>query len=168
VNQTSRQPDSAAPASLAVPDSARTILESLERDRGSHLLPEAEFQSARQLVLTELAEGPRPARSTLLTFGAVGVLLATCFAIGLFMLTNPNWIDPWLALAAGGGLIAWGYLLRSYLVSMREQAQMSLQERLHELEELRAHQLLTQDEYEHIYAALHISRGVPPSSPTSC
>jgi cytochrome c-type biogenesis protein CcmH/NrfG len=39
---------------------------------------------------------------------------------------------------------------------------MSLRERLAELEELRAHRLITQEEFESIYAALHMSRGVPP------
>ena len=39
---------------------------------------------------------------------------------------------------------------------------MSLQERLAELEDLRQNHLISQEEFEQIYAALHMSRGVPP------
>jgi len=144
-------------------DSAREFLESLERQRGSRLLNETDYRELRGWVLMELEKGPHLRIPTLLTFGVVGLLLFAFLLIGLEMLTDHNSREWLLALASGCCLLLWGYFLWRYVAGIREQARMSLQERLTELEDLRHSNLISQTEFEKIYAALHMSRGVPPS-----
>jgi hypothetical protein len=141
-------------------DSARDFLQSLERQRGTRLLSENDYREMRDAVLLELARGPRLKASTLLTLGVVGLILFGFLFIGLAMLLNgpTDWL---LAVASGGCLGLWGYVVWQYVTSVRHQARLSLRERLEELEELRRHALITQLEFERIYAAVHSSRGIP-------
>ena len=143
-------------------DSAKDFLQSLERHRGSRLLDEADYQEQRAWILLELQRGPHLRVPTLVTFGVVGLILFGFFLIGLAMLLNRGAAEWLLAASSGCCLLWWGYLLWRYVSGIREQSRMSLQERLAELEELRSCHLISQQEYEQIYAALHMSRGVPP------
>jgi hypothetical protein len=143
-------------------DSAREFLESLERERGTKLLSESDYHELRRWVLLELEKGPHLRTSTLLTFGVVGLILFGFFVIGLAMLASHGTLDWLLAASSGCCLLLWGYLLWRYIAGVREQSRMSLQERLAELEDLRQNHLISQEEFEQIYAALHMSRGVPP------
>ena len=143
-------------------DSAKDFLQSLERHRGTRLLEEADYQEQRAWVLLELQRGPHLRVSTLVTFGVVGLILFGFFLIGLGGLVNRGAAEWLLATASGCCLLWWGYLFWRYVSGIREQSRMSLQERLAELEELRSSNLISQHEYEQIYGALHMSRGVPP------
>jgi len=143
-------------------DSAKDFLLSLEKNRGTALLNEADYQEQRALVLLELRRGPHLRVSTLVTFGVVGVMLFGFLLIGLAMLLNRGAVEWLLATSSGCCLLWWGYLLWRYVSGIRAQSRMSLQERLAELEDLRRNNLISQAEYEEIYAALHMSRGVPP------
>jgi hypothetical protein len=144
-------------SSLEDPDSARAFLEALAQDRGTKLLPEPEYQQARELVLAELATGPRPRTFTLVTFLVVGLILFSFFLIGISMWLNQSreWI---LAISSGGCLLVWARMIWQYRAGLRQQATMTLQSRLDEIEELRQAQLITQYEYETIYAAILSSR----------
>ena len=143
-------------------DSAKEFLESLERERGTRLLSETDYQELREWILQELERGPHLRLSTLLTFGVVGLILFGFLLVGLAMWMNHSTFDWLLAVSSASCLLLWGYLLRRYITGVREQSRMSLQERLAELEELRHSNLISQVEFEQIYAALHMSRGVPP------
>ena len=139
-------------------DSAREFLESLARDRGTKLLPEQDYQEMRRAILDELARGPHLRTATLFTFGVVGLLLFGLLLVGLAMWTQGGPADWLLTVSSGGCLIICVWFLQRYIVGIREQSRMSVQERLTEVEELRRHQLISQSEYEEIYAAIHSSR----------
>lgn len=142
-------------------DSARGVLESLERDRGTRLLSESDYREMRQAVLVELAHGPRLRTSTLVTFGVVALLLFGLFLLGLAALFESG-LGDWLLAAASGGCIAMlVYVARQYISAVRNHSRMSLRERLDELADLRRVNLITLDEYERIHAAILMNRGVP-------
>lgn len=153
----------ADPFKIPGADSARAILESLAQDRGTRLLPEEDYQEMRSAILQELADGPRLRGSMLVTFAAVGLLLLAFLGIGVAMALRHGPAEVVLIGAATVSLGFWGWLLRQYLVSVRDQARMSIRARLAELEELRGHQLISQAEYETIFAAIHMTRGAPPA-----
>lgn len=158
----------AAPATHALPaigepDSARTVLEALAQDRGTRLLPEEDYQEMRTAILQELAEGPRLKGSMLVTFTAVGLLLLAFLGIGVAMTFRHGPAESLLIVAATVSLGFWAWLLRQYIVSVHDQARMSIRARLAELEELRVHRLISQEEFETIYAAIHMTRGAPPA-----
>jgi len=115
----------------------------------------------REAVLAELARGPRLKASTLFTLGVVGLILFSFLVVGVAMLIHHGLGDWLLASASAGCLALWAYVVWQYVSGVRQQSQMSLQDRLDELEELRRSNLVTQDEFERIYAAIHSSRGVP-------
>lgn len=142
-------------------DSARSFLEALERDRGTVLLSESEYQEMRHLVLVELARGPSLKPSTLVTFGVVGLILFVFFILGLVVLARGTSSDWPLAAATGGCIGMWAFMVWQYVTGIRQQSRLSLKERLAEVEELRQCRLITQEEYEHIYGSIHLSRGVP-------
>ena len=153
MSESSKQP-SLSPQS----DSARSFLESLAEDRGTRMLSEEEYQESRRLVLKELATGPRPRAFTLVTFGIIGLIVLGFLMVGLIMAFDRQARDWLLAVSSGGCLLMWAYILWQYLSGLRQQAQMSLQARLDEVEELRRNQLISQGEYEQIYAAILSSR----------
>jgi hypothetical protein len=148
------------PVNLADDDSAKAVLASLERERGALFTPK-EYAEMRNVVLQELARGPQFKRSILVTFGVIGFFLVVMTVLGIALLAQDMVPDPMLAVAGLAGLWMWGYLLRAYVRSIRQQALLSLDERLAELKGLRAENLITQEEYDRIYAAIHTTRGAP-------
>jgi hypothetical protein len=141
-------------------DSAVTLLQELEKERGT-VFTEKEYHEIRESVLEELTRGPKARLSLLVTFGVIGLLLLILTVVGFYIVHREMVHDYTLALAGLCALGVWGFLLRGYLRSVDKHNLRSLPERLGELEELRARQLLTQEEFDRISAAIHISRGVP-------
>jgi hypothetical protein len=144
-------------AGLEVDDSPVTVLQELERERGA-LFTEKEYREMRDAVLEELARGPKPRRSLLVTFGVIGLLLFILTVIGFYIVARQMVHDFTLAVVGLCALGVWGHLLRGYLKALKLHAQRSVRERLVELEELRAHRLLTQEEVDRIYASIHMGR----------
>jgi hypothetical protein len=145
-------------ASLVDDDSASTVLRGLERERG-RAFNEKEYQEMRQSVIDELARGPRVRVSLLLTFGVVGLILLSLTLLGVVLAFAE---EPEYTLAGAGAVAlgVWAYLLRSYLRGVREQSRLSRSERLAEIKQLRQDSLISQQEYDHLFAALHSSRGL--------
>lgn len=152
--------ESRGQATIDGDDSAKAVLISLAADRGG-ILTEAEYREMRGTVLSELAMGPRLALSTLVTFGVVGVILLGFFMVGFFVwLHHPR--TEWLLLASTLFCMGlWVYVLRKYLRGVRELSRLSVLERLTEVTELRDSKLISQEEFESIYASIHMNRGVP-------
>lgn len=138
-------------------DSPIVVLRSLEADRGS-IFTEAEYREMRETVIEELARGPRPRFSLLITFGVIGLLLLAVTVIGFAIVFQGIIPDCTLGIVGLCALGVWGYLLRSYLRVVREQSSRSLRERLAELEELQVQKLISQAEYDRIYATIHMGR----------
>lgn len=139
-------------------DSARAFLESLERERGTKLLSQAEFEEMRRWVLLELARGPRLQTSTLMTFSVVGLILFVFLLFGLHHWLQGGPSEWLLAVSSGACLGLWGWVLRRYVVGIRQQARMSIQQRLDEVEDLRRGGLITREEFEEVYSAILSSR----------
>jgi hypothetical protein len=140
-------------------DSATVVLRSLEQERGT-VFTEKEYREIRESVIEELARGPRPRRSLLVTFGVIGLLLLSLTVTGFYIVGRQMVHDYTLAIVGLCALGVWGYLLRGYLKTLKLHAQRSVRERLAELEELRGHRLLSQDEVDRVYAAIHMGRDV--------
>jgi hypothetical protein len=138
-------------------DSPTTVLQSLEKDRGT-VLTESEYREIRELIVEELARGPKPRPTLLVTFAVIGLLLFALSVIGVAIVFQGIIRDFTLAAASICALGVWAYLLRGYFKSLREQASRSLRERLAELEELRVRKLISQEECDRIYAAIHMGR----------
>ena len=138
-------------------DSALTVLRWLAGERGRHFT-EAEYREARQSVLEELAHGPRCRPSTLGTFAIIGLLLLAALGMGVVACRTGTLADATLALVSALALGVWGWLLRAYLRGIAAEARRPLDQRLAELEELRAHQLVTAAEYDAIRAAILVGR----------
>jgi len=139
-------------------DSPSTVLRWLEVERGS-ILTEREYQEMRETVIEELARGPHCRLSILITFGVVGLLLLVVTIIGLAIAVRRVVPDYTLGLVGLCALGAWAYALRSYVQAVRTHSRRSLGERLAELEGLHRENLITQAEFDRIYAAVHMSRG---------
>ncbi len=144
------EPNTSAPD----PDSARGVLESLELDRGTRLLSEQDYQEMRATVMAELTRGPHLRVSTLITFGVVGLILFGLFMVGLALWIHSGPAEWLLTVSSGSCLLLCGEFLRRYVAGVRQQSRMTVQERLEELEDLRRHHLVSQPEYEEIYAAI--------------
>jgi len=150
-------PDLTADAALEADDSPVAVLQGLEEDRRT-ILTEKEYREMRQSVLDELCRGPRCRPSTVATFLVVGLLLFVLLVIGLALWIDRQVPDLMLPGVTAAALVAWAYLLRGYVKAVRQNAALSINRRLAELEELRARQLITREEYDRIYAAIHMSR----------
>ncbi len=148
-----------AAAGLEVDDSPVAVLQELERERGA-LFTEKEYREMRDAVIEELARGPKPRRSLLVTFGVIGLLLFILTVIGFYIVARQMVHDYTLAIVGLCSLGVWGHLLRGYLKTLKLHAQRSVRERLAELDELRAHCLLTQAEVDRIYASIHMGRDI--------
>lgn len=135
-------------------DSARSVLEALALDRGTRLLSEQDYQEMRATILAELARGPHLRLSTLITFGVVALILFGLFVLGLALWVQTGPAEWLLTVSSGGCLLLCGEFLRRYIAGVRQQSRMSVQERIDELADLRRHALITQPEYEEIYAAI--------------
>lgn len=144
-------------AGLEVDDSPVTVLQELERERGT-LFTETEYREMRDVVIEELARGPKPRVTLLVTFGVIGLLLFILTVIGFYIVARQVVHDFTLAIVGLCALGVWGHLLRGYLKTLKMYAQRSVRERLAELEELRTHRLLTQAEVDRIYASIHMGR----------
>jgi hypothetical protein len=153
VNAQSRTPDRDPPDN----DSAVAVLRALEEERHS-LFGEAEYRKYRKCILDELAGGARCRPSTLVTFAVVGALLLAGLILGLYIRFGTVPGDGLLALTSTAALGAWGYLLFAYVRGVRREARRTLDARLAELEELRASQLISREEYEFIQAGILSSR----------
>lgn len=149
--------DHATDAPLEADDSPVAVLQGLEEDRRT-ILTEQEYQEMRQAVLDELSRGPRCRPSIVVTFIVVGLTLFILTVIGLALWAHGTVPDLMLPLVAGAALAVWVYLLWGYLKSVRDHAALSIHRRLAELEQLRLRQLITREEYDRIYAAIHMSR----------
>ncbi|MBN2505557.1 MAG: hypothetical protein JXQ71_02565 [Verrucomicrobia bacterium] len=142
---------------LEADDSPSAVLRLLEEDRGT-VYSEEEYGKLRTAVIEELAHGPVCRGSTLLTFGVIGVLLLLVTLVGVFILVQGVVADFTLAMVGGASIAAWGYVVWGYRKGFRNHALRTLEERLVELEELRRQSLITTDEYDRIYAAVHMGR----------
>jgi hypothetical protein len=138
-------------------DSPTVVLRSLEQERGT-IFSNEEYQQMREAIIEELARGPKPRLSLLLTFGFIGLLLLALTVIGFALVWRGMVADVTLGIVGVCALGVWAYLLRGYLAAVRKQSSRSLGERLAELEELRVQRLISQIEYEHILAAIHMGR----------
>lgn len=149
--------DHATDTPLEADDSPVAVLQGLEEDRRT-ILTEKEYQEMRQAVLEELSRGPRCRPTIVATFIVVGLTLFVLTVIGVALWAHGTVPDLMLPVVAGVALAVWIYLLRGYLKSARDHAALSIDRRLAELEELRVRQLISQEEYDRIYAAIHMSR----------
>lgn len=138
-------------------DSPAVVLRELESARG-HLFSEKEYLAIREAILDELACGPRPHLSTLLTFGAVGMLLFVFTAIGLWILLHELVSDYTLLITGVCACGVWLFFFHGYWSSIRQNSRRPLNERLAELEDLRARRLLTREEYERVLASILLAR----------
>ena len=138
-------------------DSAVEVLRSIAEERGK-LFTEAEYQEMRRTVLDEVAHGARCRPFTLVTFGMVALGLAALLVVGLVFSPGQSISDFTLALVSGAALIIVAGFVWRYLRGIQQDAFRSIDERLTELEQLRAVQLVSSDEYETIQAHILISR----------
>lgn len=150
-------PEKSGTNPLETDDSPAVILRDLARERG-HLFSEREYRAMRESILEELARGPRPQLSTLLTFGAVGMLLLVFTAAGLWIVLRELVSDYTLLITGLCASGVWLYFFHGYWSSIRQHSRRPLNERLAELEDLRARNLLTRDEYESIFASILLAR----------
>jgi len=139
------------------PESNKELLRALERDR-EQVLTEQEYRQMRGWILGELERGPQLQRSHLATFFVVGGVCLGLGLLGLIGFWRKIVPDLTLPLASGGALLLWGYLLRSYWKDVRDRSGRSVRQRLLELQELRAEKLLTQEEFDRLYAAIMMAR----------
>jgi hypothetical protein len=146
-------------------ESAVTALRQLKEERGRSFT-EAEYLEIRRAILDELAHGARCRPFTLVTFGAVGFCLLTLLAIGVLVAFDSNGRDWLLAAASTGSLAIWAFLMWKYARNLREDAQRALPERLSEIDDLRAHQLISEDEFNLLRASILMSRQQSPTATT--
>ena len=140
----------------ALEDSAPAVLRHLAELRGQSFT-EAEYQEQRQIVLAELAQGARLRPFTWFTFIVVELGLAGLLIVGLLAGSRSEPRDYTLAIVSGTALLCGGLVLLQLSRAVSRDRVRSLQERLHELEELRGQQLITLDEYHHLQS--HILGG---------
>ena len=137
-------------------DSAVCLLQQLEGERG-RLFSETDYRQMRRSVVDELALGAQRRPLTLFTFAVVGLGLFTLLALGIITHLEDS-SDFALMMVSGAAILVGIYLFRSYLRGFRLDALRPLQERLDEVERLRALCLISREEYEYIHSCILISR----------
>jgi hypothetical protein len=154
-------PENSGTNPLETDDSPAVILRDLERERG-RLFSEREYRAIRESILDELARGPRPHLSTLLTFGTVGGLLFIFTAAGLWIVLRQLVSDYTLLISGICACGVWVFFFHGYWSSIRQNALRPLSKRLAELQDLRARNLITLEEYERIFASILLARQTCP------
>ena len=144
---------------VSSPDSETNygLLKALEADRYT-VLTDREYQEMRSLIIRELSRGPQFERSYIVTFSTLGFLFFALFCGGLFAFFRRIIPDLSLAAAALGALGVWGFMLWSYWKDLRQRSGRSVDQRLAELKQLRLDSLVSQEEFDRIYAAIMMSR----------
>jgi len=132
-------------------DSAATVLRHLEEQRG-RLVSENDFWEQRRTILDELAQGARLRPFTVFTFLVIEAGLAALVAVGVAAGRGPGAGDYTLAWVSSVALLCGVAVFLQMLSAVRRDRERSLQERLGELEELRALGLITPEEYQELHA----------------
>lgn len=140
---------------LADDESAVAVLQQLEGERGK-MFTESDYQEMRAAVLDELAHGARMRPFTIFTFAIIALGLAGLAVLGFVAIRESG--DYTLLIVSSIALIAVSYFFWNISRSIKNDAFRTLDTRLSELEQLRARQLVTADEFNKLQAHILMSR----------
>lgn len=136
-------------------DSAVTVLLHLDSERGK-MFTEQDYREMRTAVLDEIAHGARIRPFTLFTFGFILLGLAGVLVLGVVTFKETR--DHTLTIVSGVALIAAAYFFWNVLRGVKNDTFRSIDSRLEELNQLRQHHLVSDEEFNEIQAHILMAR----------